>query len=464
MNKENSVPFHLFHYHGSHYVIDIEGMQASAVDEPTARALEMLVAEPEMVLTSDMKKGLNKQGLISEAGDKSNKTIKTESFPIGYIALFLTQSCNLKCVYCYGDGGEYGTGGSMDEKTAFRAVDWLIEQSGKMKQINISFFGGEPFLKFSLMKAVVAYARKRAQETGKEVYFHANTNATLLDDDKIAFIKEQSISVMVSFDGPREIQDAQRPYANGKGSYDTALPKINKLLAALPETSGHAVIVGNTDPELIKDALQEIGFAEVSIVPASQSLLTREQDKIKSTRNLQNLLQALEQEAETWQRLIQSRDIEGLRSLMFKKNGLYKGLLSLFQNSKKRYACSAGRGMVGVSSSGDVYLCHRFVGQEKYKLGSIFGKSLNREEYQKSPTTENERCAACFAKYYCGGGCKYDNVSYGGSIASPSEDMCRLRCRELELAATVICSLEPEAQAFLIEKQILTPKPCLLDF
>lgn len=314
------------------------------------------------------------------------------------------------------------------------------------------------------MKAVVAYARKRAQEMGKEVYFHANTNATLLDDDKIAFIKEQSISIMVSFDGPREIQDAQRPYANGKGSYDTALPKIEKLLAALPETSGHAVIVGNTDPELIKDALQEIGFAEVSIVPASQSLLTREQDKIKSTRNLQNLLQALEQEAETWQRLIQSRDIEGLRSLMFKKNGLYKGLLSLFQNSKKRYACSAGRGMVGVSSSGDVYLCHRFVGQEKYKLGSIFGKNLNREEYQKSPTTENELCAACFAKYYCGGGCKYDNVSYSGSIASPSEDMCRLRCRELELAATVICSLEPEAQAFLVDEKILTPKSCPLDF
>lgn len=145
MNKGNIVPFHLFHYHGSRYVIDIEGMQASAVDEPTAKVLEMLVAEPEMVLTTGMKEDLNKLGLISEAGDKSKKTVKTESFPIVYIALFLTQSCNLRCIYCYGDGGEYKTGGSMDEKTAFRAVDWLIEQSGKMKQINISFSGGNLF-------------------------------------------------------------------------------------------------------------------------------------------------------------------------------------------------------------------------------------------------------------------------------------------------------------------------------
>lgn len=464
MDKKVIMPFHLFQHQGNHYVINIEGMQACAVNETTAHALNMIVTEPEILLTSGMEEEVKQLGLISEVGDKSKKTAKKESVPVVYIGLFLTQSCNLKCVYCYGDGGEYGTGGIMDEQTAFQAVDWLIDQSGKMKQVHIGFFGGEPFLNFPLMKAVVAYAKKRAQEMGKEVDFHATTNATLLDDDKIAFIKEQPISIMVSFDGPREIQDVQRPYANGKGSYDSTIPKIIKLLAAVPETPGHAVIVGNTDPQLVKDALQQIGFAEVSMVPASQSLFTGELAERKSARDIQNLLQVLEQEAKTWLCLTQSRDSEALKSLRVKKSGLYQGLVSLLHNSKKQHACSAGRGMVGVSSLGDVYLCHRFVGKEEYKLGNVFGKDLNREEYLKSPTTENEMCAACFARYYCAGGCKHDNLSSCGSIATPSEDMCRLRCRELELAATIICSLEPEEQAFLVEEQILPLKPCPLDF
>jgi len=136
----------------------------------------------------------------------------------------------------------------------------------------------------------------------------------------------------------------------------------------------------------------------------------------------------------------------------------------LLHNSKRYHACGAGQELVGVSSAGDVYLCHRFVGRDEYKLGSVFTKDLKREEYQKSPTTGNEVCAACFAKFYCAGGCKHDNATSCGSIATPSEDMCQLRCRELELAATILCRIDPEDRAFLFAHQIFTPKPCPLDF
>lgn len=79
------------------------------------------------------------------------------------------------------------------------------------------------------MKAVTEYAQRRVREVNKAVGFYATTNATLLDDEKIGFIKRHGISLMVSFDGPREIQDAQRPFANGKGSYDVIVPKIKLL-------------------------------------------------------------------------------------------------------------------------------------------------------------------------------------------------------------------------------------------
>jgi uncharacterized protein len=351
----------------------------------------------------------------------------------------------------------------MEEKAAFQAVDWLIEQSGKMKKIHLGFFGGEPFLKFPLMKAVVEYAEKRVKEVEKEIDFHCTTNATLLDDEQIAFIKEHSILVLISIDGPREVHDAQRPFANGKGSYDSIVPKIKKLLAVLPDTPGHAVMVGNTDPQLVKDALQEIGFKNFTIIPASQSLFSGEMDNKKSKRDTSSLIHALEQEAETWIRLTQSRDSQALEKLKGKSE-LFYGLIALFHNSKRYHACSAGLGMVGVSVAGDVYLCHRFVGMDNYKIGSVFEHNLNREKYQESPVTSNAKCMDCFAKYYCAGGCKHDNVGSGGSITTPSEELCQLRCRELELAASIISRLNPGDQAFLLENHILPSKPCPLDF
>jgi uncharacterized protein len=313
------------------------------------------------------------------------------------------------------------------------------------------------------MQSIVEYAENRAREMGKKVDFHTTTNATLLDDESIAFIKEHQIDVMISFDGPQEIQDAQRVYANGAGTYDSTVPKIRKLLAVLPETRGHAVIAGNTDPQYVKEAMQEIGFTQISIMPVSQSLFAGEVDKAKPERNTRILLQTMEAEAEIWMSLAKSRDSEALKRLK-DRSPLYKGLVALLHNSKRSHACGAGLGLAAVSCTGDIYLCHRFVGQDEYKLGSVFAKGLNRNEYLKSPTTGNGKCPACFARYYCAGGCKHDNAGSCGSTSSPSEDMCRLRCRELELAATIISRLNHEDRAFLIEQQVFPPKPCPLDF
>ena len=268
---------------------------------------------------------------------------------------------------------------------------------------------------------------------------------------------------MVSFDGTKELQDSQRPYTNGQGSYDATLPRIKKLLAEVPDTPGHAVIVGATDPKAVKDAMQEIGFARVTVMPASKSLLAGEPDTIQSARDTQETFLALEQEADAWTDLVGKRDEVALMKLK-SKSGLYLALITLLHNSKQRHACGAGLGLVAVSCAGDIYLCHRFVGRDEYKMGNVFENGLNREEYLKSPTTESTVCAACFARYYCAGGCKHDNAGSCGSIATPSADICRLKCRELELAASIVGRLGSEERAFLVKQDIFPPKPCPLDF
>lgn len=441
MNKEKKIimPFHVFQYDGGNYVIDIEKMQANAVDGP------------EYLSAISVKENLKKK----EQGP----------VPITSMALFVTQACNLRCVYCY----EKKDGIKMEEKTAFQSVDWLLRQAGNIKKIYISFFGGEPFLNFPLIKKVAAYARESASALDKVVCFTVTTNATLLDEEVILFLQEYEVQVLVSMDGPKEIQDKQRPFANDQGSYDIILPRVKKLLAVKPETRVHAVLVDSNKTELIKRTLQNIGFQDVSILPASASLFEGEGNQeeglggTKQTRNLDGLLRELEREAKLWLNLVKNRDSESLKDLRSKAQ-LSLALLALLHNKKKRYACGAGISFIAVSSTGDIYLCHRFVGQDAYRLGNVFSNDLEREIFQESPLTLVPACAACFARYYCAGWCKHDNAGSCGSVWTPSEEICLLKQRELELAAALISQFDELDRAFLNQYEIFPPKPCPLDF
>jgi uncharacterized protein len=171
----------------------------------------------------------------------------------------------------------------------------------------------------------------------------------------------------------------------------------------------------------------------------------------------------MELEVKAWISNTKNRDVEALKILR-SNSELAQSLLSFLHNQKKQYACGAGLKFVGVSCSGDIYLCHRFVGMEDYKLGNIFSKTLDREKYQESPITQMEECINCFAKHYCAGGCKHDNAGSCGSGFKPSEDMCQMKRREVELAAATVSMFNDGDRAFLMEYEIFPPKPCPLDF
>jgi uncharacterized protein len=381
-----------------------------------------------------------------------------KSTPITHMSLLVTLACNLRCVYCYEDK----TGAKMDEKTAFKAVDWLIKNSENMKIIRIVFFGGEPLLNFPLIKSVVAYAKDKTQKEGKKATFAITTNGTLLDDDIISFLEEHKINALLSFDGTKELQDNQRPYASGKGSYDTIVPKIKKLLEVAPQTTGHSVIMGNTSPEIVKDALQEIGFSRVSAIMNSQSLFTKEEEEKGLIRNTERTFHVLEEEREVWSKLIKAQDISSLKRLVGRSN-LYGALLSALNNSKKTYFCGAGRSMVSVTPSGDIYLCHRFVGLDEYKIGSLDSNQLELNDFSQSPVETNSICKECSARYYCGGGCKHDHVSATRNINIPEENMCNIKRHELKQAMSIVEDLSPEEKSWLIKERIFPPKPCPLD-
>lgn len=381
---------------------------------------------------------------------------------ITHIALFVSQECNLRCVYCYGDGGTYGAAGLMPVGVATRSVDWLISQT-ESKNLGISFFGGEPLLNLPVIKHVVDYARTRAGQVGKDFEFGITTNGTLLDDERIAFLRDNAIAPVVSLDGTMDIHNKQRPFVSGEGSYARAVRNAVRLLAAIPTTTCRATLVDGTDLADVEAALQRIGFRRIQIAIASPSLFRPRSAEVG--RPVGGLVEALESLSKTVSNALRQRDAARLATI--KLSGLGWHLMRMLEqlvNRRKRYfSCGAGRSSVAVSTDGWLYLCHRFVGQDQYRLGNVNGGRLSLDRYQVSPAKGNARCVACRAKFLCGGGCYHDNLAMTGSIFTPSRDLCRLMRSLADHAVLLRSSLAEEDVDFMSAQGIIDHPTCPLD-
>ena len=376
------------------------------------------------------------------------------------LTLMVNQTCNLACTYCYADGGEYGSPGQMTAATAKRAVDWLIERSGPVRNLVLTFFGGEPLISFGLIKDVVAYANRQGDFSGKVFSFSTTTNGTLLSDEIIAFLKEHQFEVMVSLDGSKGVNDDQRPFKNGKGSYDTIVPKLRKLLAEMPETPARATITGAAPPDEIRQALHEIGFRKTGLGMASGTLFESMAHEPRSVRS-QGVVALLAQDTEDLLETIRQRDAERLKTL---DSAILGQLAQFLAGNKSKHPCGAGRRLVAVSAQGDVSLCHRFVGTDDYTLGTIFEDNVTLPALNVSPVEHLQPCSTCFAKYLCGGACYHDNVTTNGSLYEPAPDLCNMMRRTMELVAYLSCELTSEDRAFLASVTGVGGRECWHDY
>ena len=179
---------------------------------------------------------------------KSNRVKKSEhpdTWEIPYLvrnrldtlSLQLTQNCNLRCNYCvYSD--HYSNRSHrvkrMPEIVAKRGIDFLIDNSSDSQTLFLGFYGGEPLLEYNLLKKSIEYAEKKAKD--KEFYFSITTNATLLTEEKVDYLVGHNIHILVSMDGPKEIHDSARRFAdNRKGTYDEVSKNLNYIYQKYPD-------------------------------------------------------------------------------------------------------------------------------------------------------------------------------------------------------------------------------------
>ena len=350
------------------------------------------------------------------------------------LCLHVAHTCNLNCAYCFASQGKYhGERAVMSFEVGKQALDFLIANSSSRRNLEVDFFGGEPLMNFQVVKDLVAYARSIEKEHNKNFRFTLTTNGLLIDEDVIDFANREMSNVVLSLDGRREIHDRYRVDYAGNGSWERIVPKFQKLVAArggknyyMRGTFTHA------NPDFLKDIQQmlDLGFTELSMepvvcAPGDPSALTEEDFPV--------VCEQYEKLAE----LMLRRDKEG------KPFTFYHYMLDLSGGPciyKRISGCGSGTEYMAVTPWGDLYPCHQFVGDEKFRLGNIWDGVTNTErraEFAACNVYAHPECRDCWARLYCSGGCAANAYHATGAITGIYEYGCRLFRKRMECAIMV---------------------------
>lgn len=357
------------------------------------------------------------------------------------LCLHVAHTCNLNCSYCFASQGKYhGDRAIMSYEVGKRALDFLVENSGTRRNLEVDFFGGEPLMNFGVVKDLVAYARSIEKEKNKNFRFTLTTNGLNITDEVIDFANKEMSNVVLSLDGRKEVHDRFRVDLAGRGSYDRIVPLFQKFVE---KRGGKNYYMRGTfthyNPDFLNDikAMLDLGFTEISMEP------------VVCAENDPSALTAEDRE-------IVKKQYEDLAKLMLKRRNagkpftFYHYVIDLKGGPciyKRVSGCGSGTEYMAVTPWGDLYPCHQFVGEEKFRLGSVFEGVTNLEkqnEFAACNVYAREECADCWAKLYCAGGCAANAYHATGSVNGVYKSGCELFKKRIECAIMLEISKEQD--------------------
>jgi uncharacterized protein len=365
-------------------------------------------------------------------------------YPITSITLDLTTGCSLACHYCFTNlsKGKYKIENLTFDQGA-KTIDWLLNPGtrGDSKKVDIAFWGGEPLIRYDLIKELVAYGEKRGKEEGVLVTFSGTTNVVNLDREKLDFFKEHRIQFLLSIDGRKETHDTHRVFPDGRGSFDTINERLDDILEVWPNAQVRLSFSVENIEGFFQDVkfLYERGFKNIAYSPVSEGDWT--EDKLKALDEQWDLIG-------TWWKELRKEGKEPY--IKYINDGCARSL----QPGGNHAPCGAGRGYVGVAIDGSIYPCHRFHKfnddrpwyEKEVCIGHIDHGILNqlwRENFIKWDSNVDlpESCKSCTAfQVSCNGGCWATNWDLSGNLGISPEVACHTERKNLSLATDLLGS------------------------
>ncbi len=386
---------------------------------------------------SEVKQLVDEGNLFSQVEPYKHKRLLDDLMKdhVKALCLNISHACNMKCKYCFADGGTFGTedtnAGLMNFETAKNAVDFLLEMSGEKKNCEIDFFGGEPLLNWDVIIKTVDYAIEKAKKYDKNIRFTLTTNGLLLSREIMEYLNNYDFAVVLSLDGRKEIHDFNRKDKHSRNTYERILPAYKEFV----ESRNHreyfirgTFTLDNLDFSNDVLHLAELGFKEISLEPVIS--LPENRHSLENTD-----FATIQQEYKKLALAYEKKAKEG------KGFSFYHFEIDLEGGpcEKKRLSgCGAGTEYLAVTPNGDIYPCHQFVGRSQFLMGNINESFKLKDRVQqvfKDNNFLNKRaCKDCWAKFYCGGGCHANAFLFNGNLEEPYSTGCRLEKVRLECA------------------------------
>lgn len=179
----------------------------------------------------------------------------------------VTKNCNFNCIYCQAGNLNKRNNYMMSKGVAKKAVDIALDSPSKY--LSFEFQGGEPLMNYETIKYIVEYSKEVKKD--KVIEYNLVSNLTLLTDEMIDFFTENKVTICTSIDGPKELQNLNRPYLEGN-SYETTISKIQKLkelgidVNAIETTTKYSL---NKYKEIIDEYIN-LGFNNIFLRPLTR--------------------------------------------------------------------------------------------------------------------------------------------------------------------------------------------------
>ena len=321
------------------------------------------------------------------------------------LVIHLANDCNLRCVYCYANGGTYNSAhGMISREVLDRTLDVFYKEYYKIEMIQL--FGGEPLMNREMLEYTCKRIRDIDDKRGTKTDIGLVTNGTLIDAEFIDLLKKYNISVTVSLDGAPAINDRLRIFPNGSGTGDVILKKMHMLEDAVGTHFGIEATysryheeAGITVMDLFDYLNGEFPGTGIHIVPAGGS-----PDCDFVLRDQGAFVQAVHQVGE---RAAQDpdREIECHATAM-------AAFKSLEEKDKKpqEFFCGAGTATIDVTTTGDIYPCFMLADVKDVWLGNVCDPDvLHSRQYAETIKRylnfcykmNNAECVDCFANTIC---------------------------------------------------------------
>ena len=461
------IMIHQYKFNGRNIVLDVCSGAVHVVDDPTYDIISMFETNDLETIKKAVTEKYKDRDDVTEKDiencyaqllemQKNGQLFTADSFEpmagtlkartsgvVKALCLHIAHTCNLNCSYCFASQGKYhGERALMSYEVGKRALDFLIENSGTRRNLEVDFFGGEPLMNFDVVKQLVAYARSIEKEKNKNFRFTLTTNGVLVDDDVIEFSNREMSNVVLSLDGRKEVHDRYRVDYAGNGSWEKIVPKFQKFVNArggknyyMRGTFTHA------NPDFLEDikTMLDLGFSELSMEPvvaaSDDPAALSEADKPVVMKQYEDLA-----------KLMLERDKEGKPFTFYHYMIDLKGGPCIY---KRISGCGSGTEYMAVTPWGDLYPCHQFVGDEKFKLGDIWSGVNNKkiqDEFASCNVYAREECRDCWARLYCSGGCAANAYHATGSVKGVYKYGCDLFKKRMECAIAVAVERELRAE------------------